>query len=705
MCQPVVRCVAFGHHVRHPGVVREDSQEDSLSQSPTWICSRCHTRFDEPMDRCPNDGRRLVVDLSNHTLADRYILKSLIGVGGMNSSVWQAWQKSTERTVAIKVLPPADAAAAGRFSRGARIASNISHPHATIVHDYGQTPDGKLYLVMEMLVGRSLHRLLKQSGNLPVPRAVHITEQVLKALEAAHKQRVVHRDLKPGNLFLVERNEDEDYVKVLDFGIAKYIAENPEDGTEEPAPNAVGDEVTQERQVCGTPHYMAPEQVALGKVDARTDLYALGVVLYRMLTGRLPFEGKSHHDLFRQHLTEAPPRFADVRGDLALPETLESLVRKALEKDPDARFQSAREMRAALRVVRRNLGVFSTDEPESSSSWGTSGVMTQTPWQAATVDVVPPARRRRGLWLALSAAGLLLLGGLVWWQWSQREAGPMVAGPTAPATIRLDDPALRATPEPEGLLGAGQGIGAPAQRPAPPVKPDPEAALITVTLQSDPQGAAVVHEGETLGQTPIKIKLPEGDQVVRLMLPGHMTERLALTLIPGQAQQIHRRLLKPIATEQDEAATAKLAPEPSRPTAARRPDRGRRRGGGERRRGSDDRRGEGSKSAPEKITAEKAAAEKAAAEKAAVKRTDPESGPGLAAPAQGAARQASRAPSTAVNLQLLDEDDGRTFQLQPNGKAPAPGAQRIQLLDVGEPPAAPSRGGDPGKVNIQLINE
>jgi serine/threonine protein kinase len=274
------------------------------------ICPKCRTRFENQVERCTHDGRRLVADLTGVTVAGRYLLRELLGVGGMDSSVWLAMQQPVQRPVAVKLLPPTDGESADRFARGARIASNLAHPHITVVHDYGRTDEGQLFLVMELLEGRILHDVMK-TGALPVEQALHITDQVLKALDHAHKKNVVHRDIKPGNLFLCTRNEDPDFVKVLDFGIARYIDAN----------DAFFDdphqEITTTRQICGTPQYMAPEQIAMGVVDARTDLYALGIVLYRMITGELPFQSKDHRELFRAHLTQAPPTFCQCSSGVA----------------------------------------------------------------------------------------------------------------------------------------------------------------------------------------------------------------------------------------------------------------------------------------------------------------------------------------------------------------------------------------------------
>ena len=321
-----------------------------------WICSHCGEKFSRYRTRCPHDGSRVIDDLAGQLIGGRYRIRELIGVGGMDSTVWKAWQTGTERTVAIKVLPPADEAAARRFARGARIAANLNHPNCSIIHDYGKTDDGKLYLVMEFLQGQVLQEVLGPSGTttMPVADTVHVAIQVLDALEHAHSERAVHRDLKPDNLFLTRKNEDPLHVKILDFGIAKYVEEDPTDTStdaEEKPSDGFEDLVTEQRQVCGTPQYMAPEQVVGARIDQRTDLYSLGCVMYRMLTGRLPFDGKTRYELYQKHLQEPPQSFANVRPDLAYPDRLELIVMKSLMKRPDQRFQSASEMRKALQEL------------------------------------------------------------------------------------------------------------------------------------------------------------------------------------------------------------------------------------------------------------------------------------------------------------------------------------------------------------------
>ena len=495
-------------------------------------------RFEDSVRRCPQHNKPTVEDLSGRTIADRYELKRLLGVGGMNSTVWVAWHHATHRNVALKLLPATHPAAAERFARGARLASNLSHPNITVVHDYGQTPENQLFLVMELLEGASMHDALKAHGAMPPDRALRIGEQVLRALEHAHRKHIVHRDLKPGNLFLGggHHGDDQDFVKVLDFGIAKafeYGDGDDGDGDGDGGLGGLSSEVTHQRQVCGTPHYMAPEQISMGRVDARTDLYSLGVVMYRMLTARLPFEGKETHDLFRMHLTEPPQLFRVSRPDLDIPAPIEAVVMRSLAKEPDDRFASAGEMRAALREVRRGLGLFSDEDSINSSASlppSISGVRpvqprpaaapspasTQTAAQRApTLDVMPPSKQhhRRTLLVGGLGAAVALFGvGLVW---ALRANPDAPSGAPAPGSATVISTFISAAPS-----SAAATANAPA-----PANDD-----ITVLVESTPSEATVRTATRPLGLTPLRIALPRDTAALYLDKAGFRSQEVPLAL-------------------------------------------------------------------------------------------------------------------------------------------------------------------------------
>lgn len=277
------------------------------------------------------------------TIAGRYQIERLIGTGGMGS-VYEATQLAIGRRVALKLLRPDvadDPLVEARFEREARAAASIRHSNVVIVHDFGRADDGTLFLAMELLEGSSLLVHLRDTGAIPPRRAVAIAREIASALEAAHAAGVVHRDLKPDNVMLLVDGG----VKVLDFGIARIVRNDRED-----APTAGEDraQLTDAQQMLGTPRYMSPEAVARLPVGPPADLYALGAILFEMLTGRPVFLEKEPVLLMGQHLRERPPRLRDVAPDLEAPVELETLLDELLRKLPTERPRSATEVRKRL---------------------------------------------------------------------------------------------------------------------------------------------------------------------------------------------------------------------------------------------------------------------------------------------------------------------------------------------------------------------
>jgi serine/threonine-protein kinase len=317
-------------------------------------CPVCQKSLEEDARYCPDDGTPL------KDIADPYIgavllgqfeVREVCGRGSMGT-VYRAWQTSMERTVAIKVLRRdllRDARVVKRFRREAKASAKLSHPSIITVYVVGDTDDGVPFIAMEYVKGRSLSDVLLDEGILRPARAIPIARQIISALAEAHAQRIVHRDLKPENIFLAETSHTRDFVKILDFGIAKILYAHDESM------------LTQTGAIFGTPHYLAPEQAAGGDVDHRCDLYALGVVLFRMVTGRLPFESESGMAVLIQHLKEEPPRPRDLVPDL--PPALEEVILKALSKSPAQRFQTAEAMGEALREVLDRLDTTGPSAP------------------------------------------------------------------------------------------------------------------------------------------------------------------------------------------------------------------------------------------------------------------------------------------------------------------------------------------------------
>jgi len=303
------------------------------------FCPVCAREFPDNVKFCPNDGQTLKsksasADLVGQVVADRYHILKKLGEGGMGA-VYLGEHVKMGRKSAIKVMAAAmsqDPDAISRFNREAANASRISHPNVCQIYDFGETSDGLIYLAMEFIEGQALKDIIEKEGALAPVRAASILKQSADALQAAHDLGIVHRDIKPDNIMVVQGRDGSDIAKVVDFGIARAV------GGDEP-----GQKVTKTGLVVGTPEYMSPEQLSGDKLDGRTDIYSLALVLYRMLTGTLPFQADSAQELMIKRLTDEPLTLEAARSDLTFPPKLQLVLNTALARDPSARYQSASE--------------------------------------------------------------------------------------------------------------------------------------------------------------------------------------------------------------------------------------------------------------------------------------------------------------------------------------------------------------------------
>ncbi len=307
----------------------------------TLRCVKCRQVYPAGTLSCPLDQGELVpeaVQLIGSLFADKYEILSLIGEGGM-SRVYKATHTLMKRTVAVKLLheeSTGDLAARDRFQREAELASALSHPNVVTVHDFGLTPTGQAYFIMDCLEGMSLDEMLEHSGCLQLEQAIDIFTQACDGLEHAHGKGIVHRDIKPSNLVIVKQDGRE-LVKLVDFGIAKALISDKEKK-----------HLTKTGEIFGTPVYMSPEQCNGSLLDARSDIYSLGCLMYEVLAGEPPLVGGSFIGTVLKQINEQPKPMKEMTLHRSIPAPIEAVVFRCLEKDPDNRYHSTSELKQAL---------------------------------------------------------------------------------------------------------------------------------------------------------------------------------------------------------------------------------------------------------------------------------------------------------------------------------------------------------------------
>ena len=434
--------------------------------------------------------------------------------------VYEADHVGLGKRVALKFLLEKyteDPEVVARFHREARNASHIGHENICDVHDIGEADDGRAYLVMELLEGADLSQVLARSGPMSAERAVHLVNQILCGLAAAHGKGIIHRDMKPENVFVSTRASG-DFVKIMDFGISKIIAAQD-----------ARVRLTATGAVLGTPVYMAPEQaMGAADMDHRVDIYAVGVMLYELLAGRPPFEAPSYLALVTKHLHEVPPRLDTFRPDL--PQQLVAAVHCALEKDPARRFGAAADFARALpslellrtaqwdgRVttpVGSDSAVFATPPRAGAAPYGVVGPA-QGAAPVSQVMTSPSARlavaRQSSGWTPLLIVGsaVAIAAALIVFALLTRDGSGSGASASAPASANAPAPGASVAPAASAAEPAGSGAGAPTSS--------------AIEIASQPSEARVFIDGVDRGLTPITLQLPFGTYEIRLEKAGYQT--------------------------------------------------------------------------------------------------------------------------------------------------------------------------------------
>jgi tRNA A-37 threonylcarbamoyl transferase component Bud32 len=429
--------------------------------------------------------------------ADRYRILGKLGEGGMGV-VYLAEHVIIEKRVALKVLSRDFARKADlvqRFMQEAKAASRIGHENIVDITDFGETPSGSVFFAMEYLDGHDLAHHIRTGGPMFFDRARHIATQICRALGAAHAKGIIHRDMKPENVFLIEREGRTDFVKILDFGIAKMSSLDSEAG---------GSRLTRTGMIFGTPEYMSPEQARGDRPDHRVDVYAVGCILYEMLTGDVPFHADTFMGVLTRHMFDAPEPMTQRSPSIALPSGAEEVVMRALAKDREQRFQTMKEFSLALAACGGGMNVAEAwgDEPShvERSATGLRPMITGlSPMISARMEqlALPTApaqeagqKRSRMIWYlagAMIAAGAI--GGAGYHLVTRRPL--TVQAPVVPPSVEISSASTNDVP-----------------LPAAHVKD-----MAKLEVRTTPPGAEVFIGSVSRGLTPLVLELPRADPV------------------------------------------------------------------------------------------------------------------------------------------------------------------------------------------------
>ena len=461
-------------------------------------------------------------------LKDTYQVLRKLGEGGMGA-VYLAEHRSIRKKVAIKVLGSEYVQRpelAERFLREARAAAMIESPNVIEIHDFGTTPDGAAFFVMEYLHGEDLSDLTNREGALPWPRTRAIILQICNALQAAHDRGIVHRDMKPGNCFHLERG---DTIKVLDFGIAKVATDDPDGGRS----------LTRTGMIFGTPEYMSPEQAMGAAHDHRVDIYATGVILYQLVTGELPFSADNFMGLLNKHMFEAPPRPSAVNPDADIPPGVEAVILKALQKDRTLRFQTMAEFAAAVTAIGTGAPpvVVVPEKLPQPPRPGELVAFRESDTAPALAPAASPATPNR--WRLPLVVALLVATGttLALTLGADEPEAPAIA-----ATVVATNPDLL-PPDPPRPQNPTL-LPLPNQPPTPPADPPP-VPKVSLQIRTGPVVASVLDgEGHELGTTaaPEGVAVPRGATKIPLVLRADGYQDLRIDVVPDRDQVLAKTL-------------------------------------------------------------------------------------------------------------------------------------------------------------------
>ena len=452
------------------------------------FCPKCGTEAQEGARFCPSCGAQVPTAKAapedpyiGKLLDKKYQIDELLGVGGMGR-VYKATQLSLDKVVCVKVLRSGmmqDDTLVGRFHREARASSRLNHPNSIAVTDFGQAEEDKsLYMVMEFVPGKDLGKVIREERPIAEKRIIHIMDQVLSALADAHHAGIIHRDLKPENIMVTDLRGTKDFVKVLDFGIAKIQEAQTEPG------------LTQAGMVCGTPEYMSPEQARGEELDARSDVYAAGVIIYQMVVGQIPFSAPTAMGIVTKHLTEAPvpPSKMD---SIKISPAMEAVILKSMSKNRDGRQKTALALQQELNRVLSQKTAPAQETPLGTNLFEETSTHTPAPVPAAAVamtetkDSVPAMKAKQGskAWLVAVIIFLLVAGGaaagyFLWWLPRQQAEGngPVAATDAGTKPETKDAGTVVVTEEPKAP-GKDAGVEVAAAD-IPKVEAIPEAAKI-----------------------------------------------------------------------------------------------------------------------------------------------------------------------------------------------------------------------------------